>query len=35
LYLDDEAKKPGEAANLRDAPMPKAPEGDATDPRRK
>ena len=31
---DDEAKKPGEAANLRDAPMPKPPEGDATDPRR-
>jgi NADH-quinone oxidoreductase subunit E len=32
--LDGEAKKPGEAANLRDAPMPKPPEGDATDPRR-
>jgi len=32
---DDAAKKPGEAANLRDAPMPKPPEGDATDPRRK
>jgi NADH-quinone oxidoreductase subunit E len=31
---DDEAKKQGEAANLRDAPMPKSPEGDATDPRR-
>jgi NADH-quinone oxidoreductase subunit E len=31
---DGEAKKPGEAANLRDAPMPKPPEGDATDPRR-
>jgi NADH-quinone oxidoreductase subunit E len=31
---DSEAKKPGEAANLRDAPMPKPPEGDATDPRR-
>jgi NADH-quinone oxidoreductase subunit E len=31
---DDAAKKPGEAANLRDAPMPKSPEGDATDPRR-
>ena len=30
----DQAKKPGEAANLRDAPMPKPPEGDATDPRR-
>jgi NADH-quinone oxidoreductase subunit E len=32
--LGGEAKKPGEAANLRDAPMPKPPEGDATDPRR-
>ena len=31
---DGGAKKPGEAANLRDAPMPKPPEGDATDPRR-
>jgi NADH-quinone oxidoreductase subunit E len=31
---DSEAKKPGEAANLRDAPMPQPPEGDATDPRR-
>jgi NADH-quinone oxidoreductase subunit E len=31
---DDEAKKPGDAANLRDAPMPKPPEGDATEPRR-
>jgi NADH-quinone oxidoreductase subunit E len=31
---DDETKKPGRAANLRDAPMPKPPEGDATDPRR-
>jgi NADH-quinone oxidoreductase subunit E len=31
---DDEAKKPGEPANLRDAPMPKLPEGDATDSRR-
>jgi NADH-quinone oxidoreductase subunit E len=31
---DAHAKKPGEAANLRDAPMPKPPEGDATDPRR-
>jgi len=31
---DDEAKKPGQAASLRDAPMPKPPEGDATDPRR-
>jgi NADH-quinone oxidoreductase subunit E len=32
---DEQAKKPGEAANMRDAPMPKPPEGDATDPRRK
>ena len=32
---DDDAKKPGEPANLRDAPMPKPPEGDATDPGRK
>ncbi|MGN6748085.1 MAG: NADH-quinone oxidoreductase subunit NuoE [Xanthobacteraceae bacterium] len=32
---DDAAKKPGEAANLRDAPMPKPPEGDATEPGRK
>jgi len=31
---DDHAKKPGEPANLRDAPMPKPPEGDATEPRR-
>ncbi len=31
---DDQAKKPAEAANLRDAPIPKPPEGDATDPRR-
>ena len=31
---DDHAKKSGEPANLRDAPMPKPPEGDATDPRR-
>jgi NADH-quinone oxidoreductase subunit E len=31
---DDETKKRGQAANLRDAPMPKPPEGDATDPRR-
>jgi NADH-quinone oxidoreductase subunit E len=31
---DSKTKKPGEAANLRDAPMPKPPEGDATDPRR-
>jgi NADH-quinone oxidoreductase subunit E len=34
-HPDNDAKKLGEAANLRDAPMPKAPEGDATDPRRK
>ena len=32
---DDQAKKPGEAANLRDAPIPKPPEADASDPRRK
>jgi len=31
---DDQAKKPGEPANLRDASMPKPLEGDATDPRR-
>jgi NADH-quinone oxidoreductase subunit E len=31
---DGAPKKPGEAANRRDAPMPKPPEGDATDPRR-
>ena len=31
---DDQAKKPGEPANLRDAAIPKPPEGDATDPRR-
>src|SRR6516162_3003792 len=31
---DDQAKKPGEPANLGDAAMPKPPEGDATDPRR-
>ena len=31
---DDQAKKPGEPANLRDAAMPKPPEADATDPRR-
>jgi NADH-quinone oxidoreductase subunit E len=35
LGADDEAKKPGQPANLRDAPMPKPPEGDATEPRRK
>jgi NADH-quinone oxidoreductase subunit E len=32
---DDEAKKPGEAANRRDVPMPKPPEADSTDPNRK
>jgi len=32
---DDKAKKPGDAANLRDAPMPKSPQADATNPRRK
>jgi hypothetical protein len=31
---DAQAKKPGEPAKLRDAPMPKTPEGDATNPRR-
>jgi NADH-quinone oxidoreductase subunit E len=31
---DDETKKPGQAASLRDAPMPKPPAGDATDPGR-
>jgi NADH-quinone oxidoreductase subunit E len=31
---DEEAKKPGEAANLRDAAVPRPPEADATDPRR-
>ena len=31
---DDKAKKPGEAANMREAPMPKPPIADATDPRR-
>jgi NADH-quinone oxidoreductase subunit E len=34
-HPDNNAKKPGEPANLRDAPMPNAPEGDVTDPRRK
>jgi NADH-quinone oxidoreductase subunit E len=33
--VDDQAKKPGDSANLRDTPMPKPPEADATDPRRK
>jgi len=32
---DDKAKKPGDAANLRDATMPKSPQADATNPRRK
>jgi NADH-quinone oxidoreductase subunit E len=32
---DAEAKKPGEPGNLRDAPMPKPPEGDPTEPQRK
>jgi NADH-quinone oxidoreductase subunit E len=32
---DDAANKPGEPANRRDAPMPKPPEHDATDPKRK
>jgi NADH-quinone oxidoreductase subunit E len=31
---DDEAKKPGAAANVHEAPMPKPPIADATDPRR-
>jgi NADH-quinone oxidoreductase subunit E len=31
---DDPPKKPGQATNLDDAPMPQPPEGDATDPRR-
>ncbi len=30
---DGEAKKPGEAANVQEAPMPKPPAADATDPR--
>jgi NADH-quinone oxidoreductase subunit E len=32
--LDEAAKKPGEAANVRDSAVPKPPVGDATDPRR-
>jgi NADH-quinone oxidoreductase subunit E len=32
--LDDEAKKPGAAANVHEAPMPKPPAADATDSRR-
>jgi len=31
---DSEGKKPGEAANVHEAPMPKPPAADATDPRR-
>jgi NADH-quinone oxidoreductase subunit E len=31
---DNEAKKPGAAANVHEAPIPKPPIGDATDPRR-
>jgi NADH-quinone oxidoreductase subunit E len=31
---DDEAKKPGEAANIHEAAVPKPPVADATDPRR-
>jgi NADH-quinone oxidoreductase subunit E len=31
---DDEAKRPGAAANVHEAPMPKPPAADATDPRR-
>jgi NADH-quinone oxidoreductase subunit E len=31
---DDEAKKPGAAANVHEAPMPTPPAADATDPRR-
>jgi NADH-quinone oxidoreductase subunit E len=31
---DDDAKKPGTAANVHEAPMPKPPIADATDPRR-
>jgi NADH-quinone oxidoreductase subunit E len=32
--LDDDAKKPGKAANVHEAPIPKPPIADATDPRR-
>ena len=32
--LDDEGKKPDAAANVHEAPMPKPPAADATDPRR-
>jgi NADH-quinone oxidoreductase subunit E len=31
--LDDEGKKPGAAANVHEAPIPKPPIADATDPR--
>jgi NADH-quinone oxidoreductase subunit E len=33
--LDDDAKKPGEAANVHEAPLPKPPIADATDQRRR
>ncbi len=33
--LDSNAKKPGEAASVHEAPMPKPPAADATDPRRR
>ena len=32
--MDDDGKKPGAAANVHEAPMPKPPAADATDPRR-
>ena len=32
--LDEDAKKPGAAANVHEAPMPKPPAADTTDPRR-
>ena len=31
---DDHGKKPGDAANVHEAPMPKPPAADATDPRK-
>jgi hypothetical protein len=31
---DSDAKKPGGAANVHEAPLPKPPIADATDPRR-
>jgi NADH-quinone oxidoreductase subunit E len=34
-HPDDKAKKPGEAANIHEAPMPKPPMADATDPKRR